>query len=218
MFQIKICGITSVDDALAVARAGADAIGLNFYRRSPRFIDLQTADAIVQKLPSGVAKVGLFVDTPADEICEIYEKLSLDLIQLHGDQPPEFSSQLGGRPTMRAFRISSKECDIITNYLYTCRRIHCSNKYVLIDSYSISHFGGSGQIADWDVAKQYLKLPDVPPLVLAGGLTSANVAEAIRAVRPAAVDVASGVESQPGRKDPVATAKFVEAARAAFTS
>ena len=121
MFRIKICGITYVEDALAVAQAGADAIGLNFYRRSPRYIS-PTPPATSSVLPGGIVKVGLFVDTPADDVCQLCDGLQLDLIQLHGEQPPEFLAQLGDRPVMRAFRLGREGLGPFSEYLDRCRR------------------------------------------------------------------------------------------------
>lgn len=118
MFQTKICGITTVEDALVVARAGADAIGLNFYARSPRYVTAETAESIIGALPGGISKVGLFVDTPADEICRLFDRLRLDLIQLHGEQPPEFVAQLAPRPVMRAFRIGPEKVEPVADYLH----------------------------------------------------------------------------------------------------
>jgi phosphoribosylanthranilate isomerase len=162
--------------------------------------------------------VGLFVDTPADEVCRLFDELSLDLIQLHGDQPPEFLVQLADRPMMRAFRVGPNGLPSVIEYLSRCRALAASPQLVLLDALVEGGYGGTGKITDWEVAKQYASLSDVPPLILAGGLTPENVAAAIRRVGPAAVDVASGVESQPGRKDPAAVGKFVRAARAAFVS
>jgi phosphoribosylanthranilate isomerase len=216
MFRIKICGITSVDDAITVAQAGADAVGLNFYARSPRYIGDNVAREVIRALPDGITKVGLFVDTPAADICRLFDELSLELIQLHGDQPPEFLPQLGGRPVMRAFRIGPEGLSPVMDYLACCQALGVPPALVLLDALVAGQYGGTGKTADWDVAKRYLAKPDMPPLVLAGGLTPANVAAAIRAVRPAAVDAASGVESQPGRKDPAAVGAFVQAALAAM--
>ncbi len=217
MFQIKICGITSVEDALSVAQAGADAIGLNFFGRSPRCVARSTAQKIVAALPHNLVKVGVFVDTPATELCELFDALHLDLIQLHGDQPPEFVGQLGGRPVMKAFRIGPDGLPLVVDYLQACRAHGSSLKMAMLDAAITGEYGGTGRIADWSVAQRYVTDIATPPLVLAGGLTPDNVADAIRAVRPAAVDVASGVESRPGRKDPIAVTSFVEAARMAFS-
>ena len=218
MFRIKICGITNVDDALSAARAGADAIGLNFYTRSPRCVGPDAARRIVEALPAGLVKVGLFVNSPADAVCRLFDDLQLDLIQLHGDEPPEFLPQLGGRPVMRVFRIGPEGLRPITDYLDRCRALDALPGLVLLDALVAGEYGGTGKTADWAAAKQYAAQPNVPPLILAGGLTPQNVADAIQSVRPAGVDVASGVESHPGRKDPAAIVAFVQAARTAFAS
>ena len=217
MFRIKICGITNVDDALAVARAGADAVGLNFYPRSPRHVDLDTARRIVAALPKEMVKVGLFVNADPPDICRVCDDLGLDLIQLHGDEPPELLAQLGERPVMRALRLGTKGLRPVFEYLRRCRELAATPSLTLLDSLIPGEYGGTGKIADWTAAKQYVAESGLPPLVLAGGLTPANVADAIRTVRPAAVDTASGVESSPGRKDLVAVAAFVQSARAAFS-
>ena len=216
MFQTKICGITSVEDALAVARAGADAIGLNFYSRSPRHVAEAVASEIVGALPAGIVKVGLFVDTPARDVCRLFDHLELDLIQLHGDQPPEFLAQVGDRPVMPAFRVGPDRLRPVTAYLARCRELAKRPAMVLLDALVVGEYGGTGRIADWSVAQAFAAQRGVPPLVLAGGLTPENVAAAIQTVGPAAVDVASGVESRPGRKDPVLVEAFLRAARAAF--
>lgn len=212
MFQIKICGITSVEDALMVARAGADAIGLNFFPRSPRYVSPEAAREIVAAIPKGVVKVGLFVNSVAANVCGIFDDLSLDLIQLHGDEPPEYLPQLGNRPVMRAFRVKPGDVCPIIQYLGRCRELKAEPKLTLLDSLVPGEYGGTGKTADWSTAREYQALPDVPPLVLAGGLTPQNVAEAIAAVHPTAIDAASGVESSPGRKDLAAVEAFVRAA------
>ena len=216
MFQVKVCGITNVDDALAVAEAGADAIGLNFYSRSSRYVAVETARHIIGSLPAGIVRVGLFVDTSASDVCRLFDRLRLDLIQLHGDQPPEFLSQLGDRPVMRAFRVGAAGLQPVREFLARCGDLDASLHAVMVDALVAGCYGGTGTVADWTVARQYADETGLPPLVLAGGLTPENVAEAIRTVRPAAVDVASGIESRPSRKDPTAVAAFVHAARQAW--
>src|SRR5262245_39973057 len=109
MFRVKICGITNMDDAEAVAAAGGDAIGLNFYAQSPRFVALDVAAEIAAGMAGQLCRVGLFVNTPASEVCRTFDELRLDLIQLHGDEPPEYMAELGGRPVMKAFRVSGSE-------------------------------------------------------------------------------------------------------------
>jgi len=221
MFRIKICGITNVDDALAAARAGADAVGLNFYPKSPRCVDADAADRIIASLPRETVKVGLFVNAPAQEVCRTFDRLGLDLIQLHGDEPPRYLAQLAGRPVMRAFRPGPDGLEPLERYLAHCRRLGCTPRLVLVDALVPGQYGGTGRLADWHLLRTYAgaaKAGPGPPLVLAGGLTPGNVAEAIAIVRPAAVDTASGVELGPGRKDPAAVEAFVRAARTAFES
>jgi len=221
MFRIKICGITNVEDARAAAGAGADAVGLNFYAPSPRYVDLELARKIVASLPRGIIKVGLFVNADVDEVIRRFDELGLDLIQLHGDEPPRYLGQLGGRPVMRAFRPGAEGLEPVGRYLTDCRQLGCAPRLVLIDALVSGEYGGTGRVADWQLLKTYRAGPETdwrPPLVLAGGLTPGNVAEAIHAVRPAAVDTASGVELQRGRKDRAAVEAFVRAARAAFES
>lgn len=238
MFRIKICGITGTEDARLAAGAGADAVGLNFYAKSPRCITLEKAREIVDAVPGEVVKVGLFVNAPADEVCRTFDQLGLDLIQLHGDEPPAFLSALGQRPVMRAFRLGpaglnaprsveqgqlalgkSRVPDALESmgrYLGSCEAMGTVPRLVLVDSHVQGKYGGTGQVADWRLLAEYPGGPLYPPLVLAGGLTPENVVLAIRSVRPAAVDTASGVESAPGRKDPEAVEAFVRAARRAF--
>jgi phosphoribosylanthranilate isomerase len=276
MFTIKICGITRPEDAQAAADAGADAIGLNFYEMSPRFVDADRARAIIAELPQHVIKVGLFVNARPKEVCRLYDDLKLDLIQLHGDEPPESLTAFGGRPLMKAFGVEVNGLSSIISYLIVSRHIGCLPRLVLLDAPRRHSYGGSGKLADWSLAKAYQSyerlddalrsllaggsppeklaeairaaavqafntrsglasqpgikdavvmaafaregqlLDDTPPLVLAGGLTAENVAEAIRATGVRAVDTASGVESQPGIKDAAAIAAFVAAARNAL--
>jgi phosphoribosylanthranilate isomerase len=216
MFQIKICGITNPSDALSAIKAGADAVGLNFYTSSPRFIDHSKARQIRDVLPPEIVKVGLFVNAAAKEVCKTFDELELDLIQLHGDETPKFLSQLGERPVMRAFRLGPEGLQPIFAYLESCKQFRSVPKLVLIDALAEGAYGGTGETANWSICAQYPCLEGLPPLVLAGGLKPSNVAEAINQVRPAAVDTASGVESSPGKKDPVVLSAFVHAARKAF--
>jgi phosphoribosylanthranilate isomerase len=217
MFTIKICGITRPEDARAVAEAGADAIGLNFYPQSSRAIDLDRARAIIAVLPDEMVKVGLFVNAAPTEICRICDALGLELIQLHGDEPPELLSSLGGRPVMKAFRAAGADgLRAVLDYLETCRRLGCLPRSILLDAPLAHGFGGSGMLADWTLAKQYGKDRESPKLALAGGLKPENVAESILATGVTAVDTASGVESAPGIKDAAAVRAFVRAARSAL--
>ena len=180
MFTIKICGITRPEDAQAAARAGADAVGLNFYAKSPRAIDVGRAAKIIAALPPGIAKVGLFVNAPPDGVCDTCDALGLDLIQLHGDEPPEYLAKLGGRPIMKAIRAAGADgLRTTVDYLAACRALGCLPRLVLLDAPLNEGFGGSGKLADWSLAKAYQANRSWPPLVLAGGLRPQNVAEAV---------------------------------------
>lgn len=216
MFSIKICGITSVNDALTVAAAGADAVGLNFYPKSPRYVEFEVARRICEAVSWRVVKVGLFVNMPSHDVCRIFDQLRLDLIQLHGDEPPELVAQLGGRPVMRAFRLDERGLPPVTQYIEKCRQLQCLPAMSLIDSCQNGQYGGTGKTADWSVAQEYLTAIASPPMVLAGGLTPDNVARAIQTVRPKAVDTASGVETVPGRKSDELVRQFVRTAKQAF--
>ena len=200
MFHVKICGITRTEDARAAAAAGADAIGLNFYAGSQRCVSRQQAGEIVAQLPAGVLPVGLFVNADAHDVCRLFDELKLGLIQLHGDEPPEYLAQLGTRPVMRAFRLGAEDWQPIVEYLDRCRRLGCLPRMVLIDAFQPGQYGGTGQTADWSLLADWrTRLGDLP-LVLAGGLTPENVVAAIEAVHPIAVDTASGVEVSPGHQ------------------
>lgn len=216
MFRIKICGITNEEDARAAAVAGADAVGLNFYDQSPRYLAEQNAEAIIAALPAAVVKAGLFVNAPAEAVIARFDKLGLDLIQLHGDESPEYLAALGGRPVMRAFRLGPEGLAPILDFLEASRRLGCLPQRVLIDAYRSGYYGGSGVTANWILARQYPSEPWHPPLVLAGGLTAENVAKAIDMVRPSGVDTAGGVETSPGKKDTRLVRQFVRTAIEAF--
>jgi phosphoribosylanthranilate isomerase len=215
MFRIKICGVTSVADAICVARAGADALGLNFCPTSPRQIDLSLAEEIVAELPAEIARVGVFVNSPAPEVERIARQLRLDYVQLHGDESPEYLSQIAGVPIIRAFRGMS-DFEEVAAYLAACRSLGHMPAAILVDAYQPGQYGGTGQSPDWSAVDRARPAWADLPLVLAGGLQPANVAAAIQRVRPTAVDTASGVESSPGRKSADRVAEFVAAARDAF--
>jgi phosphoribosylanthranilate isomerase len=218
MFRIKICGITNLNDACAAAAAGADAIGLNFYNKSKRFIEYKAAQAIVGELPTGVMTVGIFVNHEIKEITKAIKDLKLDYVQLHGDEPPAFLSAIPeGVKILRAFRCGRDRLQAISGYLAECQALRRMPDAVLLDADATTAFGGTGQVADWNaIAQQRDVLGDLP-LILAGGLTPDNVAHGIRVVRPDAVDVASGVEASPRHKDEALVHRFVAAARAAFS-
>lgn len=216
MFRIKICGVTTPADAIAAAAAGADAIGLNFCPTSKRRIDAARASEIVAASPTGVLKVGVFADAPASEIVEFAEHVALDALQLHGSETPASLGQLGSRRVIKAFGCGPDGHEAVLAWLDECRRAGSRPFLVLLDADRMGELGGTGRLSDWTAAATYRSQEGVPPLVLAGGLTPENVGEAIRRVRPAAVDTASGVERSPGLKDPDKIARFVSAARAAF--
>lgn len=216
LFRVKICGLKTPLDAAAAVSAGADAIGLNFYAPSSRYVDEKQAATLVAALPPGVCKVGLFVNSSLEQILTLQSRLGLDLIQLHGDETPEFVGQLGETPVLKAFRLAPGEVDKVVEFVSACQAAAAPLAGVLIDAYDASQFGGTGQKADWHGAAELrAKLGDLP-LILAGGLTPNNVAEAIAAVKPYGVDTASGVEVTRGQKDGSLSAAFVRAARAAL--
>ncbi|MGE0756807.1 MAG: phosphoribosylanthranilate isomerase [Pirellulaceae bacterium] len=215
MFHIKICGVTTPKDAQFVALAGADAVGLNFYAKSPRFIDLPTAEAIVKSMPARLARVGVFVNSPAELVTEYADRLNLQWLQLHGDEPPEFLAALSGRDVLRSFPFTGSVQPII-DYLNTCRHLNALPRAILIDASHSGEYGGTGTEVDWQQLSEVRSDLGDLPLVLAGGLTPFNVAEAISAVRPDAVDAASSVESRPGSKDLLLVRAFVTAAKRAF--
>ncbi|HTM52634.1 MAG TPA: phosphoribosylanthranilate isomerase [Pirellulales bacterium] len=215
MFRVKICGITSPEDARLAADAGADAIGINFYEASPRACSPSAAKAIAEALPADICKVGVFVNASADEIRAVAEQVGLDLVQLHGDEPPEFLARLKPLPIMRAARITD-DLSSVEAYLVECHRLLAVPRMLLVDRLHDNAFGGTGQQTDWcAIAAQRSKLQGMP-LVLAGGLKPDNVASAIRKVRPWGVDSASGVEQSPGRKSPELVHAFVREAKAAL--
>ncbi|MEE3218649.1 MAG: phosphoribosylanthranilate isomerase, partial [Planctomycetota bacterium] len=156
-----------------------------------------------------------FVNSTDDEVCRTYDHLQLDLIQLHGNEPPEFLTSLGGRPVLRAFRLGSDGVRPVLSYLNECESLGCPPAGILIDAYQPGQYGGTGKTADWDrLADERTQFDDLP-LILAGGLSADNVSEAIRKVKPDGVDTASGVEKTAGKKDAESVRSFVTAAFAA---
>jgi phosphoribosylanthranilate isomerase len=216
VFRIKICGVTQVDDARRVAVARADAVGLNFCSSSPRCVTIDRALEVATVLPNGISRVGVFVDSPPDKIAAICRAVPLDAIQLHGDEPPEWIDQLGDRTVIKAFRCGPDGVAPVADYLQRCRERSRLPDAVLVDAYAPGQHGGTGKVVNWDLIAAPRPWLHGLPLVLAGGLQPDNVAAAIAAVGPAAVDTASGVELAPGRKDPQRLGQFVERAAAAF--
>ena len=202
--RIKICGITTPDDARAAIGCGADAIGLVFYAKSPRAVSLERAAEIAAVVPPFVSLVALFVNEPAGQIERILSTVPVDLLQFHGDEAPEFCRQFD-RPWIKALRVKpgvdiQAACDL-----------YGSARGLLLDSWQEGVPGGTGKTFDWELAAQELSLP----FVLAGGLNADNVAAAITELRPAAVDVSGGVESAPGKKDTGKIRQFIAAVHAA---
>lgn len=199
---VKICGVTRVEDALAASREGAHAIGLVFYRPSPRFVEPDAAAAIVRALPPFVTPVGLFVDAGEEEVRAFAERSGVQLLQFHGGESPEFCARFG-RPYMKAVRVRPG-----IDLLQYAHDFHSATA-LLLDAFQEGLHGGTGAVFDWNLIPQALPLP----VVLSGGLTPENVGEAIRRVRPTAVDVSSGVESAKGIKDARKIAAFITGAR-----
>lgn len=200
--RVKICGITEPGEALNVARAGADAIGLVFYPSSRRVVDATLAKAIVAALPPFVTVVGLFVDAAPATIRSVLDTVSLDLLQFHGDETPEMCRQFG-RPYLKAVRMRPG----VT--LAAVAERYADATGLLVDTYRPGSPGGTGETFDWKLLPRSLPLP----LILAGGLTPENVGDAVRAVRPWAVDVSGGVEAASGGKSPDRVAAFMRGTR-----
>ncbi|MEM8866239.1 MAG: phosphoribosylanthranilate isomerase [Planctomycetota bacterium] len=218
MFRVKICGVTNPGDALAAVEAGADTIGLNFYPRSKRFVADDVATDIVKGLPADVLKIGVFVNSPADEMLQTARRVGLTAIQLHGDEPATMLAELEGFPVVRARRIGASGLAAIASDAAACKQAGRAADAVLVDAPAPGEYGGAGETFDWNSVVGHEAVLGGLPLILAGGLTPANVAAAIGTVRPAGVDVASGVESAPGKKDTALMAAFVKNARSAFDS
>jgi phosphoribosylanthranilate isomerase len=209
--RIKICGLTKVDEALACLDAGADRIGLNFHVESPRSVNLARAREIIAAVARPAQIVGVFVNRLADDVTRIAQELDLVAVQLHGDEPLEHLLALDRFWIIRAFRLGSPD-DIraMTDYLEQVRAAGRTPDAVLVDAYVPGRAGGTGSL----LAHELLDLiPPLPRLILAGGLTPENVAERAQRVRPWMVDVASGVESSPGRKDLAKVRAFIRAVR-----
>jgi phosphoribosylanthranilate isomerase len=216
VFQVKICGVANLEDALCCAEAGADAIGLNFYPPSPRCVPVEVARQIALRLPPTVRRVGVFVNAAPEDVLRTCDHVGLDAVQLHGDETPQMIGQLAGRQVIKAFRCGSHDFRPVTEFLRRCADLNCRPCGVLIDAYQPSSFGGTGQTADWPWVRELSDRLSEIPIILAGGLRPENVAAAIQASRPAAVDTASGVESAPGRKDGERVRTFIRNARDAF--
>jgi phosphoribosylanthranilate isomerase len=198
----KICGITRIEDALAAVEAGADAIGFVFYAKSPRAVSVQQARAIIQALPPFVTTVGLFVNASRCELGEILDAVPLDLLQFHGDEVAE-DCERWHRPYIKALRVKAGDDIAAAVDAYP------SASGVLLDTYVEGVPGGTGEAFDWSLIPQALS----KPLILAGGLTPENVADAVARVKPYAVDVSGGVEASKGIKDHAKIRAFIKAVK-----
>lgn len=202
MVKVKICGITNLEDALMAVEAGADALGFVFFSGSPRCISPDQAAVIIRRLPPFVQTVGLFVNEEPATVNLVADRCGLDLVQLHGDETPDYCIAVRRR-IIKAFRVkAASSLDGLSNY-----RVAAS----LLDAWSPAAHGGTGTTFNWDIAASAAASQAI---ILAGGLTPENVAGAIAAVRPYAVDVSSGVESAPGKKDNGKLIDFIRAVRA----
>jgi len=205
MVKVKICGITNRDDANTAVAAGADALGFVMYKKSPRWVEAAVARAIIAELPPFVLPIGVFVNEEAGMVRRLVDECGFALAQLHGDETAVYCQQLG-RPVLKAFRPKDRG-SLLALAEFQGR---AGVRGFLIDAFSDQAYGGTGQTVDWTLAAEVAR---AVPVLLAGGLTSSNVAEAVRLVRPYGVDVSSGVELSPGKKDPGKVSAFIEAAR-----
>jgi phosphoribosylanthranilate isomerase len=205
MIRVKICGITSEKDALAAVESGADALGFVFYPQSPRSIKPEHAKKIIAAVPPFVSTVGVFVDRPTAEIEDICSFTGINIVQLHGSEPP--ADCRISKKVIKAFRIKEmSDLSMLTDY--------SNASAFLLDTYSDIAIGGTGQVFNWEVAVEARKLGKI---ILAGGLSPDNIEDAIRTVHPYAVDVSSGVEgTEKGKKDPAKLKFFIQKAKSAF--
>jgi len=203
--RVKICGLTNTEDVAVAVEAGADAVGFIFYRQSPRHVEPALVKQIVATLPPLVTPVGVFVNEDLATVRAIIDSCGLALAQLHGDETAAYCHDLG-RPVMKALRLKDRG-----NFLSLAEfQGRASVRGFVLDTFSENAYGGTGQISDWRLAAEAAKSATI---LLAGGLTSENVGEAIRTVQPYGVDVSSGVESIPGKKDHAKLRAFFEAVR-----
>lgn len=201
MTKVKICGITNLEDAELSVKFGADALGFNFYQKSPRYITPENAKEIIEKLPADVLKVGVFVNESLEKIVKIAETAKLTSIQLHGEETPEFAKELKAKTNLeiiKAFRVSPEfKPEDVLKYEVDA---------ILLDAYNPKEHGGTGETFDWEIAKKVQEI--FPKMYLAGGLSPSNIIEAISEVKPFAVDACSSLEIVKGRKDRTKTREF----------
>jgi phosphoribosylanthranilate isomerase len=205
LIKIKICGITSMEDAEVAVSAGADALGFVLYKNSPRLADPAVVRRIVAGLPPFVLPIGVFVNEEADTVRALMDECGLALAQLHGDEPASYCQNLG-RPALKALRLKDRGTFLALAEFQGRANV----RGFVIDTFSDQAYGGTGQTVDWALAAEAARSASI---LLAGGLTPTNVADAIRQVRPYGVDVSSGVEERPGKKDPAKVKAFIDAAR-----
>ncbi|MBW2650956.1 MAG: phosphoribosylanthranilate isomerase [Deltaproteobacteria bacterium] len=202
MTEIKICGITNLDDALAVYESGADALGFIFYPKSPRYVSPKKAKEIIENLPREITRVGVFVNHRAEEVKEIVEFCGLDLVQLHGNETPGYCRQFSASIVIKAFSPrAEKDLQMLKDYPV---------RAILLDAYDPGLYGGTGKTSNWELAA---KIKEMHPLILSGGLNINNIRGAVEIVSPHAVDINSGVESSPGKKDHDKVRKIIELIR-----
>ncbi|MCG3162313.1 MAG: N-(5'-phosphoribosyl)anthranilate isomerase [Acidobacteria bacterium] len=200
MIKLKVCGITTIEDARAAIDCGAEYLGFNFYPKSPRYISPQSARAIIERLPDEVVSVGVFVnEARPEDVIEILQTSGARMAQLHGDESPDYCAQVGAERVIKALRAGDD---------FDARRVlDYPASAILLDAFDAKLYGGTGKTANWAIAREVARLAKI---FLAGGLSPDNIVEAIRAVEPFAVDVNSGVESAPGRKDAVKLKRLKE--------
>jgi phosphoribosylanthranilate isomerase len=206
MTKVKICGITNAEDALLAAKFGADALGFNFYAKSPRYIAPEKAREIIEQLPPEILKVGVFVNESLENIIEVAATAKLDALQLHGEESPEFARELKrktGLEIIKAFRVSPEfKPEDVLKY---------ETDAILLDAYNPQEHGGTGETFDWEVAKKVKEI--FPKMYLAGGLTLQNISRAIDKLHPSFIDVCSGIEKEKGKKDRVKTINLLKIAK-----
>ena len=203
--KIKICGITNLEDAQVAVHAGADALGFIFFSQSPRVVEHTVVKTIVNQLPPFVLPIGVFVNEEQCVVRNIMEECRLGLAQLHGDETPSYCETLG-RPVLKGIRLRDRGSFLaLAEY-----KGRSGVRGFVLDAFSESAYGGTGKVADWGLAAEATK---AAPILLAGGLSPENVQEAIQKVQPYGVDVSSGVEASPGKKDPIKVQAFIRAAQ-----
>lgn len=203
MTRIKICGITNKIDAVGAAGLGVDMLGFVFYKNSKRYVEPAMAEDIINELPPRIGKVGVFVDETRENVVKTAEDAGLNMLQFHGNETPEYCAYFKNKyKVIKSFRVNTKD-DLkhVNNYAVDM---------LLFDTYKTDVVGGTGETFDWKILKDFEILK---PLILSGGLTPANISSAIKEVAPYAVDVSTGVEASPGKKDITLMKKFVEKVR-----